>query len=106
MNPDRVKWGDSRIDDAIRRLDDRIDDVQNEVRANRDLPKAMVEMAGQISRLADSVESLHEDQIELRGDFKGYVEERKSFNRFIITITVAVLSILVAAGGILASHVS
>lgn len=119
---DRVLWGDSRIEDAVKRLDGRIDDVQNEVRAARGLPEAMAKMAGEIAKLAvvidqhrKDVTACHDAVRDLRKDFENYREgqeemqeshrlERKTDRRWMFGAVFTAAALVISAVGILAGQ--
>jgi hypothetical protein len=99
---ERVRWTDAR-------LDDQFETVRNELRALRDVPKGMGEIAVELRYIKD-------DTRELRNDFSAYIEEqtqlrethrveRKSDLRWVLGTVLTAASLIIAAMAILIGHV-
>lgn len=105
MNPpERIRWTDSRVDD-----------LANEVRALRDVPKGMGELAVEMRHVQQDTNACHTALRELRDDFQAYCEEqaqtheahrleRKSDRRWMIGTALTAAGLVIAAMAILVGH--
>jgi CHASE3 domain sensor protein len=116
MGPDRIAWTDSRLDDrfrgieetrnaAIKRLDARIDDAFDEIRVNRDLPRAVAEMAVQLKYIGNGIRDCLEAQEKLDERFEKYVKEqdtlRRATFRWVFGSVLAATGLVLTAVGLL-----
>jgi DNA-binding ferritin-like protein len=108
MNPERVRWTDSR-------LDDRFETVTSELRVLRDVPTKLGEFKEQLRQLRRDVDACAESVKEHRDDFSAYVEEqtrtheahrieRKSDRRWMIGTVLTSAALVIAAMGLLLGH--
>src|SRR5438105_2968808 len=119
MQPDRLRWTDSR-------LDDRFETVTGELRALRDVPAKLGELRGDLRRVKSDTDAVHSALRELRDDFAEYVEqqrvdfgayvehqqkaqeahrvERKADRRWMVGAVFTAAGLIVAAMSILLSH--
>jgi hypothetical protein len=95
---ERVKWTDDRLDDQFKTITD-------ELRALRNVPQAMGEIAVELRYIKD-------DTREMRNDFSAYIEEqtqqreahrveRKSDLRWVLGTIFTAASLIIAAIAIL-----
>jgi hypothetical protein len=70
VTPDRLKWGDSR-------LDDKFGTIADEMRGLRDLPKAMAKFEIQMENLHEDVSTCAESIKQHRDDFAAYLKEQE-----------------------------
>lgn len=103
MQPGHERWTDSRIDDAFERVNERISDTINEIRVNRDLPKAVAEMAIQMKYVAEGVRACSEAQGRLDERLANYMTDqdtarRETFHWAVGAVFAATALVLTAAG--------
>ena len=115
MNPDRTRWGDSRLDDAFVALRAQIAEVINEVRALRSLPTEIAKLSLLADRHYSDVNACHRAVRELRDDFNAYTEEqaetheahrleRKSDRRWMVGTVLTSAALVIGAMGLLLGH--
>lgn len=104
MNPDRTRWGDSRLDD-----------LANELRALRDIPMKLSELKSELKTLRRDMDACSQSVREHRDDFSTYVEEqektneahrleRKSDRRWMVGTVLTAAALVIAAMGLLVGH--
>lgn len=105
MNPDRLRWTDSR-------LDDRFDTVTGELRALRDVPQTLGRFEEKLSNLRKDMDGCFAAMRDHRDDFSAYVEEqertheahrieRKTDRRWMIGTVLTTGALIIAAVGII-----
>lgn len=105
MNPDRVRWTDSR-------LDDRFETLTSEMRALRDMPSKLAEFGAELRTMRRDVDACAGDVAEHRSDFQAYMEEqtqtheahrleRKSDRRWMVGTVLTSAGLVIAAMGLL-----
>jgi regulator of replication initiation timing len=92
--------------------DERLDDLANEFRSLRDIPKALAEQTVEMRSVKSDMDALFEQNRELKGEFEEYRKElrqeaekrrieRKSDMRWIIGTIIAAGGLIIAAVGLL-----
>lgn len=119
MNPDRVRWGDSRIEAEfasirgelhdLRPLPERVNILTDEMRALRNLPDSLAEFAVEFRYLRRDVGSCF-DAIRVAEEKREHREEeqrleRKSDRRWIFGSAMTAAGLVIAALGLLAGKV-